>query len=101
MGIGEKMEKIADMLKVIEEIINKSNTTRSPKLERILKGIQSVEIAHSALKQAQQVQELLQLGKDRTILNNISADNALPLLLLLFNVLSAPEASNGETTSEA
>lgn len=86
MKIIEKLEKIAATVKIIEELADKIQTTQSPKVQRILKGMHTVEKAHSAMKQAQQVQDLLHAGKNRD-----SADNALPLLLLLLNSLATAD----------
>lgn len=91
MRITEKLEKIAGTVKIIEELMDKTQATQSPKVQRLFKGIQTVEKAHSAMKQAQQVQDLLHVGKDR-----VSTDNALPLLLLLLNSLSTLETPEEE-----
>lgn len=91
MRVIEKLEKIAGTVKIIEEIMDNKQTTQSPRVQRLLKGIQTVEKAHSAMKQAQQVQDLLHGGK-----NHISTDNALPLLLLLLNNFTALETSEEE-----
>ncbi len=93
MDIVDKLEKVAGAIKLIEEFMDKTNVKQSPKMKRLFRGIQSVEKARLALKQAQQVQELMQAGgKSRNIAGNLPADNLIPVLLLLLNNLSVPEA---------
>ncbi len=87
MKILDKMEKLANTIKLFEGIIDTTQTSQSPKLQRLFKGIQSVEQVHTAMKQAQQVQELLQIGKNRKPAEKSSLDNAMPLLLFLLNNL--------------
>lgn len=93
MDIVDKLEKVAGAIKLIEEFMDKTQVKQSPKIRRLFKGIQSMEKARLALKQAQQVQELMQVGgKTRNIAGNLQADNLIPVLLLLLNNLSAPES---------
>jgi len=93
MDIVNKLEKAAGAIKLIEEIMAKTQLKQSPKMKLLFKGIQSIEKAHLALKQAQQVQELIQTGdKNRNIAGNLQAENLIPVLLLLLNNLSTPES---------
>ncbi len=84
MKILEKIEKLANTMKLVEGIID-TTQTQSPKLQRIFKGIESLEQVHTVMKQTQQIQELLQIGKPRKPMEKTSLDNIMPLLLLLLN----------------
>lgn len=91
MKILEKMEKLANTVKLLEGIIDTTQVSQSPRLQRLFKGIQSMEQVHSAMTQAQQIQELFQIGKDRNPLGKSTLDNVMPLLLFLFNNLNTTE----------
>lgn len=99
MKIIEKLDKLAGTLKLVEELMSKTQASQSPKLQRIFKGVQSMEKVHSTLKQAQQMQELLQVGKNNSLFENASLDTALPLILLLLNIL--PPSENAEENTAA
>ena len=93
MDLVNKLEKTAGIIKLIEEFMATTQMKQSPKMKRLFKGFQSMEKARLALKQAQQVQELMQTGeKNRSIAGNLPADNLIPVLLLLLNNLSTPES---------
>lgn len=92
MDIVDKLEKVAGALQLIEELLDKTQAKHSPKLQRLFKRVHSMEKARVAMKQVQQVQELLQAGQNRSLSENILPDNILPVLLMLLSNLSAAES---------
>jgi signal recognition particle GTPase len=85
MNIFAKLEKITDKIKMVENLMSQTETIKSSRVDRIFKGIHSMEKANSAVKQAQQVQSLMQTTKGRKLQNNPA--DILPFLLFLLNNL--------------
>lgn len=86
MKKSNKLESFIEQLRLIGEVFKQTQAVQSPKMQTVLKGLQSIDQVQQTMKQAQQLQTLMQCGKkDQS--SQSSVENALPLLLLLLNNL--------------
>jgi|GEM_PF-6472787 len=88
----KNLDRFAEKLKLIGEIVVNTQVSTSPKMQNVLKGLQSIDKAQQTLKQVQQVQELISTGKKDPSDQN-SIETALPLLLLVLNSLSSTKSA--------